>query len=259
MYDTVASILLFASSIIIGFQMGKYHRSILSTKKGKKIYKTETEKFLDLYELSDDVANSNINPDLYCYETTQTLHKNEVEDEKHWKKKILLENTAMGNIIMFYDLFKQAFAYYSDVQIPYKILNSCAMKYVRIFKCREFFLDSNIIPEGNNNIFHQLKNRETEEEEEKKNEKKNKIDIDFDSSVFISKNKKKKENYDQDEDIKRKKKISFINNFRYMGKIANFDAIHHENVDPINLNYEHLDFKTYKKKSIKTTILNLFS
>jgi len=66
--------------------------------------------------------------------------------EKEWRTRILFETTPRGNIIMFYDPYKQGFSYYSDsTGIPYNILNAVAMKYVLMFRCRDFFVDNNVI------------------------------------------------------------------------------------------------------------------
>jgi len=66
--------------------------------------------------------------------------------ELEWKRRILIENTPQhGNIIMFYDPFKQGFSYYSDTTgIPYFVLNAIAMKYVMKFSCLDFFIDNKV-------------------------------------------------------------------------------------------------------------------
>jgi len=62
--------------------------------------------------------------------------------EKLWKTRILFESTPRGNIIMYYDVYKQGFAYYSDQSfVPYNLLNAVAMKYVLKYRCRNFFID----------------------------------------------------------------------------------------------------------------------
>jgi len=62
--------------------------------------------------------------------------------EKKWKSKLMLENTPRGNILMYYDAYKMGFAYVSDQNgISYEILNACAMKYVQMFFCYDFFID----------------------------------------------------------------------------------------------------------------------
>jgi len=62
--------------------------------------------------------------------------------EKLWKTRILFESTPRGSIIMYYDVYKQGFAYFSDQSfVPYNLLNAVAMKYVLKYRCRHFFID----------------------------------------------------------------------------------------------------------------------
>jgi hypothetical protein len=81
---------------------------------------------------------------------SEELKNPDNEYEKMWKKRILIENTPRGNVFMFYDLYKRAFSYYCDQAVmPYDIINAVAMKYVTIYGCRDFFIDSGIIPSVN--------------------------------------------------------------------------------------------------------------
>lgn len=73
--------------------------------------------------------------------------------EKIWKTHILYEPTPRGNVIMFYDVYKYGFTYYSDQTIPYSILNAVAMKYCIIFCCRDFFMDEETTLEAENFYF----------------------------------------------------------------------------------------------------------
>lgn len=68
--------------------------------------------------------------------------------EPRWKRRILYEFTPRGNIIMFYDAYKEGFAYYSDTQMTYDILNMAAIKYSILFRCRDFFIDEQSYPVG---------------------------------------------------------------------------------------------------------------
>ena len=69
------------------------------------------------------------------------------ELEKKWRASILIESTPRGNVIMFYDAYKRGFSYYCDQTVmPYEIMNAVAMKYVITFHCRDFFVDSTILP-----------------------------------------------------------------------------------------------------------------
>ena len=99
---------------------------------------------------SDETRNysSNIDPAFYCKKELHEIMDNENNYiEKQWKTRILIDSTPRGNIIMFYDVYKQGFAYYSDQNsIPYTILNAVAMKYVLFFGCRDFYVDAYFLP-----------------------------------------------------------------------------------------------------------------
>jgi hypothetical protein len=104
--------------------------------------------FLKTFENQIIQYNENIDPIFYdkkefsiCVSETNNCL------ETSWKTKIMLENTPRGNIIMFYDAYKLGFSFYSDQNvISYDILNAAAMKYVSIFRCRDFFIDESITP-----------------------------------------------------------------------------------------------------------------
>jgi hypothetical protein len=109
----------------------------------------ETKKFLETYSTTETTdINSSIQSVFYdsdSYKNAIAAANNELEN--YWKRRILFENTPRGNIIMHYDAFKLGFTYYSDTSgLPYSLLNAVAMKYVRIYKCRDFFVDTQITP-----------------------------------------------------------------------------------------------------------------
>ena len=95
------------------------------------------------------LLNQNIDPVFYSKKDFQfMLCDSKNRHETLWKTRILFASTPRGNIIMYYDVYKLGFAYYSDTQsIPYSILNATAMKYVRQFQCLDFFMDDRVFPE----------------------------------------------------------------------------------------------------------------
>ena len=105
--------------------------------------KKRTSEFKQIF---DDllIRNTNINPIFYnkkAYDEYM-ITENESKLEKEWKKRILLEYTPRGNVSMYYDPYKMGFKYSSDQKtISYELLNACAMKYVKLFRCRDFFMD----------------------------------------------------------------------------------------------------------------------
>lgn len=92
--------------------------------------------------------NSNISPAFYDKKLyDETILQTNTELEIQWKKRILLEYTPRGNIKLYYDPFKMGFAYQCDQKtISYELLNACAMKYVKLFQCLNFFMDESYYP-----------------------------------------------------------------------------------------------------------------
>ena len=104
------------------------------------------KKFLDSYDIEKNF-NENIEKEFYHKETYNSIMStNNNALENSWKQRILYENTPYGYVIMYYDAYKQGFAYYANDIIPYNILNAVAMKYSIIFFCRDFFIDDSIVP-----------------------------------------------------------------------------------------------------------------
>lgn len=115
----------------------------------EKYIKPLKERFLKTFQDGHD-WNSNIEDAIKDPSQLKILLNNPNNElEKKWRTRILIENTPRGNVIMFYDLYKQAFSYYCDQAImPYDIMNAAAMKYVLTFYCRDFFVDSNVVPKS---------------------------------------------------------------------------------------------------------------
>ena len=111
-------------------------------------------KFLDTYSKTIDATNdqNNINSNIDCAFYLKELYKEAIKEqnntlEKLWKQRIIMVATpSCGNVIMFFDPYKGGFAYYSDQSMPYPLLNAVAMKYVVMYRCRDFFLDETVVP-----------------------------------------------------------------------------------------------------------------
>ena len=118
----------------------------------EKYIETRKTAFLKTFQEEEDF-NSNIDAVIRDPKTlAETLKNPDNEYEKLWKKRILIENTPRGNVFMFYDLYKRAFSYYCDQAVmPYDIMNAVAMKYVTVYRCRDFFIDSGVLPHTETN------------------------------------------------------------------------------------------------------------
>lgn len=176
-------------------------------------------------------VNENIEPEFYDKDQYNSIMKEESNIlETAWKKRILLDSTPRGNVVLFYDPYKQGFSYYSDQHIPYSLLNAAAMKYVCTFRCRDFFMDEEVTPEYSPSALLSLR---IQEEKKELIEKKSKM---VGSAVFA-----KFKNYTKVSDpisaaiIPNKiQKISIPNSggkeyarnkFIYIGKLANWNIL----------------------------------
>jgi hypothetical protein len=97
-------------------------------------------------------GNENIEEGYYEKESfekiyTQMVLEQDNNEEKIWKRRVMIVWVPMiGNIIMYYDVFRMSFAYYSDTQgVHYNVLNACAMRYVCMFHCMDLFMDEMVV------------------------------------------------------------------------------------------------------------------
>jgi hypothetical protein len=127
------------------------------------------------YHNKSEKYNENIDPVFFNKaEYSEVTKEPNSFIELSWRRRIMFENTPRGNIIMFYDSFKQGFSYYSDQHMSYPILNAAAMKYVIIYRCRDFFMDEQIITQDSRLL--DLYKKEKEDSIKKKEETIGKID-----------------------------------------------------------------------------------
>jgi hypothetical protein len=194
----------------------------------------QTKLFLEkVSENQKDKEKGNQNIDPICYSLTEFQESILPENntlEHEWKRRIMMEYTPRGNVIMYYDIFKHAFAYASDSYIPYSVLNVCAMKYVVMFRCMDFFVDSTILPEEILSPFSLLQNEVEIKKKEDADIKKKELGISFTGAPFAKlKNYSSQKEKESDSELKIKSKagdmIKYSNNFRNLGKISNISFL----------------------------------
>jgi len=203
--------------------------------------KKQTKRFLEKVsenQKEKEKWNQNIDPVCYSLVEFQALilqENNTLEDE--WKRRIMIEYTPRGNVVMYYDIFKHAFAYASDQYIPYNVLNACAMKYVLTFRCIDFFVDSTILPEEILSPFSLLQNEAEIKKKEDAEIKKKDMGISFMNAPFaklktyssISVKQEKTSESESESNTEKKSKagdmIKYSNNFRNIGKISNVSLL----------------------------------
>jgi len=228
---------------VLFFFFGKtIEKTITVTSLSKDYFEIQKSNFLNTYKLEKDF-NENIDKCFYNKTKLHIILTDENNDlEKKWKTKILFETSPRGNIVMYYDAFKQGFAYYCDqTSIPYNLLNAVAMKYVRIYRCRDFFVDNLETPEENPSPLLDIQEKKEEKKDEKKDEKKEEKtkkspfakfkNYNTTTNKLTKKDEKKDEkitNNDKNDDKDKKdakkedEKIYIRNKFICLGKICNF-------------------------------------
>lgn len=214
----------------------------------KYISEIET-KFLKTYENNTIEWNDNI------YELVNARDyfniKSNKKLENKWKSRIIFETTPRGNIVMMYDTSSEAFVYHVDNSgIPYRILNAVAMKYCQMFRCRDFFVDENVIPEGYSSPF--VENRKAVDEFEKNrkvtfvNELTNTIYENIENSPFA--NLKSRVSTVNNKKHKTTENIGKMQNrFIFQGKMLNCNFLQKKNVSKL-AKYPETSYKSYKKK-----------
>lgn len=183
-----------------------------------------TSRFLKTYQTNKiSGLNSNVNEEFYSKEAYQNIIKNENNClEPEWKRRLLFENTPRGNVIMYYDPYKLAFAYYCDTSsMPYNLLNAVAMKYVLSFHCMHLFVDNEVTPaDGASPLIASL----ITDTPEKSKKKDNVGGIDMKNAPFVKFKKTVANNGNKDAD---KKPVIIYNHNKFVcvGKIINFSFL----------------------------------
>ena len=173
--------------------------------------------------------NSNLDPIFYQMKNYDQMIIQECNEfENMWKKRILMEHTPIGNVIMYYNVYKKGFSYYSDVHITYPLLNIIAMKYVRIFFCRDLFIDDLLTPIDNPSPLIALEKEYEKETEKKEKEKKKGINNEkkplIKNGPFLKNKSGIQKVIGGGDNTKKQIQQYFynVNKFIYMGKVRNF-------------------------------------
>ena len=188
----------------------------------------EKERFYKVYDsLEVDTKRLNENTDVEFYDIELYKKAIELENnefEKKWMRRILYESTPRGNVIMHYDVYKKGFAFYCDHNgIPYSILNTVAKKYVRIFVCRDLFIDDSELPDYSSPLI-KINESEDKIEKEKKMEKQPGMNLDILKNAPFAKLKRynmEDKSSDKSTEIR---KVN-INKFIYKGKTVNYSIL----------------------------------
>ena len=181
----------------------------------------QTVKQFDLNQNAKHKYNANIDDILYNREELLECMKDPKNPyEEKWQNRILYETTPRGNIVMYYDVFKQGFAYYTDQTMTYSILNIAAMKYCLYFSCLDFFIDEQVLVDHVSPFCKMIQDEEKAEQDKKKEYVKQHLP-NITGARFA-----KLKNYSLNKDKSQDKSADqIINKFINLGKISNFSFI----------------------------------
>lgn len=198
----------------------------------KTFYENKIERFRKFLDANLEQKNASINPLFYNKKEFKTF----MEDpenilEKEWIRRVYYVNTPRGPISMHFDAFKLAFSYYCDQSVvSYDVLNACAMDYVRMFSCMDFFQDELILNELKSEMTPLYKIHYSEESSENPEKKPEKKQLSKAFHVPQTKNARNsmsdyfKERFALNEEKKPPNKL-VRNRFVHLGKITNWSII----------------------------------
>jgi len=141
----------------------------------------------------------------------------------------------MGNVYLYYDVYKMAFVYYCDQIASSVVLNAVAIKYVLTYFCIDLYVnekDLGIYFDNNNHLKALIKYHDYDKPKLIHNNR-------DDSGVFIKKKpnpnlKEDTKNDKKEEKKEEEKKEYFKNKFIYAGKIYNIKILQKDILYPNN-------------------------
>tara|TARA_B110000093_G_scaffold183289_1_gene233309 strand:+ start:1435 stop:2505 length:1071 start_codon:yes stop_codon:yes gene_type:complete len=231
-WDDIFKILTFiGSAVLVLSPIYIFEKYYLSENLPKKIasesesdiyIKNAKKQFSEIFEEHSFHAkyNSNVSPLFYKPEELEKeliISKNELENR--WNNNILIEDTPDGNVVMYYDVYKQTFSYTCDKQLSFKMITAVAIKYILEFRCIDFFVDMTILPPDYKSPITIAMEEYDKRELEKKREKRRKMGIDFEGAPFI---KKKSTIIEEtsDKNSRTTSDVVYKNAFQYKGRLS---------------------------------------
>merc|ERR1712065_21236 len=88
-----------------------------------------------------DKFNTNLTDIFNNIDKLNNFVNNNKDYENLWKKRIIYATTPMGNIYLYYDVYKMSFVYYCDQIASSVVLNAVAIKYVLTYFCIDLYVN----------------------------------------------------------------------------------------------------------------------
>jgi hypothetical protein len=223
-------------------------------------YKTEID---DLQKNIDKLCNEKNNK-AEIQEKAENLSQNYIIEQRLEKLKncFVMEKTPLGNVLMIYK--DGAFEYYSDNSMPYRYLETVARKYIKMFNCRQIYIDM----EEELKMYEEKLNKNTEinQTDKKINNTKKNVFAKFKSynkdaltgrvnmvpppKNNISNNLIPNENVNDKVILKEN-----ANHYKYQGKLSNFNILKKVDRKIVDKKYG-MSFSDFKKTTMYQKIKN---
>ena len=210
----------------------------------QKTLTENNEIFFDKYKkkltnalTNHDKFNTNLIPEFNDINKLNNLVNNNKNYENIWKNRILYVNTPMGNIYLYYDVYKMAFVYFCDKIASSDVLNAVAIKYVTTYFCIDLYVnekDIGIHVDNNNHLKALIKYNDYDKPKLIHN-----TDNRDDSGVFVKKkpnpNEKKQNKKQQEQEQQQEQEREYFKNkFIYAGKMYSAKLLKRDIIYPNN-------------------------
>lgn len=192
----------------------------------------DKNQILDISEKFEDKYIEDIN----------NLEERNLSEEKliQLKNSIVLENTPMGNIILFYFHEKEQFIFYSDrKEVPYKYLDTVARKYIKMFNCKMIYTALDQELESQKKKYEDIK-------EERKTKKVEKTDKKTDVFATYKNYNMKTDKPVKDADYLIKENI---NRFKWGGFLKDYQFVQSKKKEEKELSYQDFMIQMSSKNS----------
>ena len=162
-------------------------------------------------DLSDDEEEEEI-----LYENKYPLDKSLVAGEDQDTNNLTVSDSTPDGLV-FIDIIKKRKVFIGGVKkgINYKYLETVARKYVKIFRCSNYYIDRE------ESLKNEIEQRKMEEEKEKMKDEDKKEDVDSDDDLFVKLKPNEKVKPKKIEKIAAKR----ANKYKYCGKVSDFEML----------------------------------
>lgn len=157
------------------------------------------------------------------------------------QKSIVMENTPMGNVILFYFHEKEQFIFYSDrKEVPYKYLDAVARKYIKMFDCKMIYTAVDEELESQKKKYEEIK-EERKSIKPERTEKKRDVFANYKNYNMKTDTPLKEEDYLIKENI---------NKFKWGGFLKDYQFIQTQKKEEKELTYQDFMIQMSSKNSI---------